>query len=172
MSVTTPNRFCDYYIDKAINTLFESESKRVNKWMLSLCQEHSSVTGTDCYGFKYKGERYIPEEYSNFMKKVRELPTLSINLSQKVIDFYTEVQRIKKDRDQIRQLFALLLMKSTTVFEVRNALPECVVALVGLQNDSVRSIPEGANLSPTAKEQYDRLLPKIQMYSVIHLINS
>ncbi len=172
MPISTAIRFNDFWIDKALNKLFESEEKRMNAWMLSLCIKHASLVGGDCFGFKYKGERYIPEEYQHFMKKTKELPTLNITLSQKVIEFYTEIQRLGKDKAQIRQLFSVLLMRCESRQNVRNALPECVVALLELQDEYPREFPETDLLNPVVIEQYHRLLPKIQMYSVVHLINS
>lgn len=172
MSISTAVRFNDFWTDKALDKLFESEANRINAWMLSLCGQHTVATSIECYGFKYKGERYIPQEYQHFMKKTRELPTLNITLSQKVIEFYAETQRLGKDKAQIRQLFSVLLMRCESRQNVRNALPECVVALLGLQDEYPREFPETDLLNPALVEQYHRLLPKIQMYSVIHLINS
>jgi hypothetical protein len=172
MPISTSVRFNDYWEERAITALFRAESIRMNKWMLSLCQQHTAATGAECYGFKYKAERFIPEEYMDYMRRVRDLPTISITLSEEIIRFYTEMQRIDKDKHQIKQLFALLLVRCNSRYDVRNALPECVVALTGLQDEFSRAFPEAANLNSFGKEQYDRLLPKIQMYSVVHLINS
>lgn len=174
MSITTkiPERFCDYYVEKVLNKLFESERNRLNKWILSLCQKHTAATGGECYGFKYKAERFIPKEYESYMKNIRELPTLNITLADEVIQFYAERQRIGKDAAQIKQLFAVMLMKCESVSEARHVLPECVVTLLDIGTDYPRTVSETEYMTLAFKEQYDRLLPKIQMYSVIHLINS
>lgn len=165
-------RFYDYYANKAVEVLFKSETTRMDNWVFDLCKRNAALTGEECLGFKYKAQRYTPTEYS-WIKPPRDLPTLSILLSEDVIKFYIESQRIEKDLIQIKQLFNTLLLKCSNRFEIRNVLPECVVVLMDLTAEfPERAYPEGFNLSPMAKLQYDSLLPKIQMYSVIHLINA
>ena len=164
-------RFVDQHVQYALDCLFLAESTRIDKAITDLCQKNANLTGNHCFGFMYQARRFIPAVNMDSLKKQKQLPTLHIKLADDVIAFHSDLMRLERDKNQIKQIFFLLLKDCTSEQDVRNCLPECVVNLTQYKNMYPRRLYDGAQrLAPSVRQDYEKILPKIEMYSVSYLL--
>ena len=164
-------RFVDQCVEYALGCLFLAESKRIDKAITDLCQKNANLTGNHCFGFMYQARRFIPVMNMDSLRKTKQLPTLHIKLADDVIAFHSDLMRLERDKNQIKQIFFLLLKDCTNEQDVRNCLPECVVSLTEYKNLYPKRLYDGTQrLAPSIRQDYEKVLPKIEMYSVSYLL--
>ena len=166
------NKFKDHYVDQIMAILFLPEQRRLDKIVSELCIKNGQIKGTVCYGFIFQGERYVPSEHMNKLKHLKSLGSLAINLLNEVNAFKCDKQKITNDMTHIKQLLFNMTFQCCDRQELRDSLPECVVNLTDLKNlpricqDPTRFLRDNR----WYMEEYERVLPKIEFYSTMHLI--
>lgn len=161
-----------FWINTLLVHLFEAEKRRINKMIFDLTSKNSKIKNQFTSGFKYQGEMYIPSEYHHLRIAGKTLPSLSIQLSEEVITFSNEKIKLEKDMIQVKQLLVCIIANCNDEQELRDSLPECLVALSPLKV-LPRKFNEPTYLTRSDehhKREYYRLLPLIEMYSVTQLL--
>lgn len=164
------------WIKAIIERLFQPEDRRINMMIEELNNRNSAIKGKQLFGFRHLGDVYIPESCRQqvaALRKQQVLPSLAFELMNEASDVLVDVKKVNLDKDQIKQILFKLLYSATTLQDIRDALPECLVPLV----------PEIAKLSrynddPTwfirndhrALRQYEKILPKIELYAMTRMI--
>lgn len=163
------------WIQLILDKLFAAESRRLDARISELNQRNSEIKKKVLYGFMHMGKRYIPKEYrAQAAAMARQpMPTLAFELISEANAFQTELNRIKLDRDQIGQVLFKLLYQCTTLQEVRDSLPDCVANMVpdlAKLNRYMRDPTWIIRNDDRAIRQYNKMLPKIEMYAMSHLL--
>lgn len=159
------------YVTEFVEVLFAPDRKRLDAMVKSLTDRNSLLKNKFTVGFMYQGTRHIPEEYKNYRTKDSIL-SLDLSLNDDLMKYVSEKRKLENDIVHIRQLFTVLVMQCANVQEVRDSMPECVIALTKLKN-MPRKIQDPTFLIRSNEHHmydYERLLPKIQMYSVANLL--
>lgn len=159
-------------IEVIMDVLFSAERRRIDKLILALCDRNTIFKQKACFGFMYKGERFVPQCYRNNPREIRVLPGLAHELQKDVMDFDRDYSKLHTDMVHVKQLLTLLLSQCSNKQEVRDSLPECVVNLTDLRN-MPRCIQDPAFLirnNVHFLREYERTLPKIEFYSVTHML--
>lgn len=164
----TPLAFPEYWVNRTILELFRAETTRLDGLMSQLCDAQTVASGVTCYGFLYQGQRFVCERHKDMRQPI--LPSLAHTLFHQLAAFMADWNSVENDKANIKQLLGWMLRHKQTEQEIRNSLPECVVSLVGLDH-YLRTEPISfENMTPQFKNQYEKWLPKIEMYSVTCLL--
>lgn len=158
-------------VDALVHKLFEAEHRRLDKIIQELVETNSRLKGSTCYGFMYQGIRYIPQVHMNKLGMLKGLPNLHFTLGSQVMVFISDANKIKNDFTRIKQLLVYLVRNAHSVQDLRDALPECIVALTNFKSLN-RTVADPIDLidDPHQRETYNKLLPIIEMYSVTCLL--
>lgn len=163
------------WIEAISQRLFAAEDRRINLMVEELNRKNSEIKKKVLFGFMHLGQRYVPEQYRvhNAALKRQPMPTLAFELLAEANSFTTDIKKVQLDKDQIRQVLFKLLYPATTLQEIRDSLPECLVPLVpelsrmGRQNDDPTWFIRD---DERAMKQYRKILPKIEMYAMSRMI--
>lgn len=163
------------WIEAISKQLFAAENRRIDRMIEDLNRKNSEIKKKTFFGFMHMGARYIPESCKAQAAALRRqpMPTLAFELLAEANEFLNDVKKVELDKEQIKQVLFKLLYPTTTLQEIRDALPDCLVPIA----------PEISKLSrqtddPTwfirnderALKQYRKILPKIEMYAMSRLI--
>lgn len=160
----------DQWIQTIMGLLFQHELKRIGELVEKLNYLNCVEKNTVAHGFMYQGVRYVAPSCIGVYKK--NLPNLAFTLSDEAAQFISEKNKIDTDMIHIRQALIALVTQCTTMQELRDSLPDCIVQLTSLKS-LPRTIQDNTYLIRSNKyqlEEYNRILPKIQMYSVSQLL--
>lgn len=165
------------WIDKISAALFAAEDRRLNKRVEELNQKNSEIKKKVLFGFMHMGERFIPESCKAQSAANRRqnmvLPTLAFELLPEAADFMSDVAKVKSDKAQIKQVLFKLLYQVTNLQELRDCLPEVLVPLVPEVSGLSRHMQDPTYLIRSdwrAVRDYEKTLPKIEMYAMTRLI--
>lgn len=114
----------------------------------------------------------MPTNVSTIMALGQAKNSLDFSLNEEMECWLKDTKIINEDRDQIRQMLFLMLRTISTERELRNVLPECLVSMIDGLNKHPRMDPDGYTLRGSLRgmAQYQKLLPKIEIYSVSRLL--
>ena len=155
-------------VNNIMSRLFTSDRKRVGKLTEELNTKNCLVRGESAPGFIYMGKSYVVGR----MTPRQPLPTLSLHLLKEGEEFLRIASTLKHDEEQIRQLLVQLLYGFETTQDVRDLLPETLVAMF----PDLKKLPRIREPAwtifdkPHIMREYQRLLPKVEMYSVSNLL--
>lgn len=160
-------------IHSIADKLFEAEERRLNALIVKVNQENKRLSKSKVDGFLYDGQLYMPKLGSIVMLGVNQTKVpLHNNLQGEMGKFIQDHKKIKDDRAFIIQTLFILLSPCISNQDIRDALPECIVDCAGdLQRLSRTREPAWSiqgNLR--AIRQYNKLLPKLEVYAAARLI--
>jgi hypothetical protein len=164
------------WVDSIITKLFEAEDNYFDRLIVDLNRMNCEVKKKSFRGFMHMGVRYIPrsERWSVRTGRVpTPLPSLDFSLLDQSDKLTVHFNRVNLDKSQIRQILFELLCHCNTLQEIRDSLPECLVPLVPDVQSLPRFIQNQFYLVQGNKyfmRQYEKVLPKIEYYSTVHLI--
>jgi len=165
------------WIDAIVTKLFAPESRRIDKMIEDLNRRNSEIKKKVLFGFMHLGTRYIPESCKTQVAANRRqqlaMPTLAFELNDKASVFISDVNKVNLDKDQIRQLLFKLLYPTQSLQEIRDALPDCLIPLVPEISGLSRQIDDPTwfiRNDTRALKQYEKVLPKIELYAISRLI--
>lgn len=101
------------------------------------------------------------------------MPTLAFELLTEANEFLNDVKKVELDKEQIKQVLFKLLYPTTTLQEIRDALPDCLVPLAPDISKLSRQTDDPTwfiRNDERALKQYRKILPKIEMYAMSRLI--
>lgn len=165
-----------HWIEEICSRLFSAEKRRIDKRAETLNQLNNEIRGKVAYGFIHMGQQYIPEATKHLARVGRKntaLPPLAIGLINEARAFAHDAETVKRDEEEIRQLLFKLMVNCNNVQDVRNSLPECVVNLLPEVSKHKRTLVDPCyyiHSDRRAVKLYEKLLPKIEMYAMGHLL--
>ena len=159
-----------------ISALFEAEERRLKKIKDKLVEDNNKLNDTDHICFVFNGDYYVHSRMLfnpvHTQSAVSPKASLHLSLTDGMQEFLADKKTVDSDRHQIAQILYRLICKVTTIQQIRNAMPECIVSLVPSLSSLQRTAPqlEYFNEDERLIRQYNSLLPKIEMYSVTRYI--
>lgn len=159
-------------IQPLMNKLFEPEGRRLQTWIDQLCKKNAEIKNlVEPVGFMYSGRWYRPSHQLRPGKypKVQ----LHISLWPEISNLHRDIGIVKNDKQFIGQTLAQLLARCNDLQDVRDTLPECLVPFADDWITSfARTRPEAFTIegNERALRQYERVLPKMEVYSMSRLL--
>lgn len=151
------------YSEQIIEKLFQPEKRRHKQICEEFLKRNNEIIGENRDGFRYKEKAFLAA-YNTAPLATELVPDFSKHLSQ-----WNQVQ---KDQQYIKQVLINLLKPCVKNYEIRDALPECLVSFFPELRSIVRAREHGWTLKdkPILYEQYQHALSKIEMYYATSLI--
>lgn len=151
--------------------LFEGERRRCRKELDSLIDGNNQSKSIAAQGFTFNGVAYVKESSSTAIPAT-ERPSLSWYLCPRMDQYIADLYQLNLDLKQIKQILTLLLKDLTTLEDLRNALPECLVACSSSLRKHQRVKEAGFTLLNNQRQhkQFLALVPKIEMYFATRLM--
>lgn len=148
--------------------LFKAEKDRIHKLKIELHNKNDAAIGTRSHGFIYRGERFYVYRASQRVA----LPSIVFALNKEATSFYNEYSTQVREEERTRQLLVQLFNGCITTQDFRDALPETLVVLVPEFKELPRHKEPAWTIqdNPRALREYNKLLPRIEMYSVTSMI--
>jgi hypothetical protein len=160
-------------ISEILGVIFQAEYRRLGQWIDRLVQQNRrAYEQTDLQGFIYNGVIY-KETQQTVPDHLLNRRGLHHTLSSAMDAYLVDLTTLNRDKAFISQALAMLLDPCKTIQDIRDALPECLADTLGCISGRPRGDrPEAFTLddNPRAKRQYEKILPRIQMYAVTRLI--
>uniref|UniRef100_A0AB39ACL1 Uncharacterized protein n=1 Tax=Erwinia phage Fifi051 TaxID=3238787 RepID=A0AB39ACL1_9CAUD len=155
-------------IQDLMAAMFEAERRRLQANIDRLVDQHREITGSSPTGFMYNGVLFRHSK----TKTIERLPMLAWSLNDEMNRHLKDEAQIMLDCQQISQIIFKLLSRATCDQEARDLLPDCVVSLIPKfsQLRRSRSVEEAIEDDPRLVRQYQKMLPKIQIYVVSRLM--
>lgn len=155
-------------VNTITSRLFSIDRKRVEKLTEELNTKNCLVRGETAPGFIYMGKSYIVGRVASR----QPLPTLSLHLLKEGEEFLRIANTLNHDEERVRQLLVQLLYGFETVQDVRDLLPETLVVMFPDLKKLPRTREPAWTLmgKPSSMREYQKLLPKIEMYSISKLL--
>lgn len=155
-------------IDHIVDVLFTAEHRRLTAFIDDLCRENQEAHGESLDGFHYLGRFYRRQGLNGQLKR----KVLHFSLFPKMDAHLEDEAAIKSDELLIRQTLFQLLDPCRSEQEIRDALPNCLTDTLG-ESARLPRMSEAAFTirdNPRAVKQYERVLPKLELYSAARLL--
>jgi hypothetical protein len=157
-------------IDHTSKVLFEAERRRLQKWIDRLCRANQ-----ECYsnpkleGFLYEGIYYRP---SWLGRGIWPHGALHFTLADEMRAFLIDKKIVDDDERFIRQTLFALLHPCKTDQDIRDTLPECLIPVISGLASYPRTRQPACTIEGNARalRQYEKILPKIELYTAARMI--
>lgn len=121
-----PNDDLDYLAKNIVSTLFASERKRHAAQIDSLVERNNELKGKKYGAFISGNEVYYHSGIRDVPLRLVEKASLHITLIRAENAFKTNVMALQNDEAKIRQTVRQLIAKTSTIAEIKDALPDCL----------------------------------------------
>lgn len=167
------------WIRVIMNRLFEPEQRRVDRMVEQLTERNSAIKRVHTMGFMHLGVIYVAKQHEQMYKmtatnlKGSVTPPLAFELLSDVSKFIADLNKLELDKAQIKQVLFKLVSNTNTKQELRDSLPECIIAFMPELKDLNRQMEDCTTFIRSdwrGVRDYERMLPKIEMYAVSRLI--
>jgi hypothetical protein len=150
--------------------LFGQEGRRMKSWVDRLCQQNSAYYADGRVGFLFEGQLYWPSTRDRDLDAVNK--PIAEHLVPEIEAFLNDGVSTKLDQQLIKQSLFALLHPCQDKQGQRDSLPECLVTIVPEFRGMRRQDAEAWSIQGNARavRQYERILPKIEMYVASRLI--
>lgn len=160
------NYMAQQWVPTMIRELFAPEVKQHNKSIDELIDKNNQLIGAWNPGFNYSGDNY---GYGG--RYAAHVPALRLELFPTMQRLTSLRKQVDLDRILITQFLHRLLQPCQGTQDVRNALPESMVGLSTFLPSFIRTADPAFTLTnPRDLRQYEKLLPKIEMYCAMRYI--
>ena len=155
-------------ISDIIRNLFNPESDRLDREVAEICRQNRFRTRTEDQGIIFNGTTYLPTT----------VPRRGATKAHLDPALYDRMDLYLKDRDiiafdlgQCKQILFNLLDPCESFQDMRDALPNCLSETLPELKTLDRVKPEAWTIKddPRAMRLYEKLLPKLELYSVSKL---
>jgi hypothetical protein len=153
--------------------LFEAEDRRLNGVIVRLNQENKQLTGSRIDGFLYLGQLYMPTGVNTTVADRHQAKTaLHKSLIEPMERHLKDRKAVADERRIISQMLLTLLSPCRTAQDIRDTLPECLVNCVSglVSQPRTREAAYTIQDNPRAMRQYEKLLPKMEVYSAARFL--
>lgn len=165
-------RYVKGLVERLIDKLFGPEQRRLDGMLKTLNQENKEASDSFIDGFLYKGEFFLPKSGSlTVAGRGRAKSVLHLSLHGRMQDWLVDRQGIEDDMAFVKQGLMQLLRPCKTTKEIRNTLPEALIPLAPELAPIPREDEPGCSIrdDERAMRQFQKILPKLEAYSVSRL---
>lgn len=157
-----------------VKHLFLAELKRLDNTLADLVRDNENLQHVfDTVGFQYQGEFYKLSNADRIPPHGERL-ALHGSLVERMQRYLDRSGRLLWECTQVNQMVFRLVQGCTTRQDVRDALPECLVAqdkeMGLLEFERTRPAAYTLDNDKRAMKQYEKILPIIEYYSGTHLL--
>jgi len=156
-------------LTQVVDSLLADESTRLDKVLQDLILRNHSLGG-HLNAFIHVGEIFhiLPRR----LFRGEHIPALHLSMAAEAENLKTLCDNIKRDRRRLYQAFSVVLPKCHNKQEVRDVLPETLVAAIPAFRGVERQQEEGFILDahPVLKEQYQQAVELALSYQANKLI--
>ena len=147
--------------------LTKADYRRIAASIDLMVEKHQEVSNDARMGFMYNGVCYRHSK----ARVIERLPMLAYSLCDEMNLILKDKEQVDLEKQQIGQILGQLIKNVASLQDLRNAIPDCLAALVpelaNMQRQvEVESLIEDERLL----RQYRKILPVIEVYSVGHLM--
>lgn len=162
------NRSVYPMLQSILQKLFKAEYRRLAQVIIDLIKKNEEITGP-ADGFTYAGNYYAKQ---GLPRGKRNYKFLDYSLHSEMDRYLKASKDIVEDQRQISQILMRILAHVFSEQEVRDALPECIIDTVPEVTHLKRTMTEAYTIKndERAWRQYQKILPRIQFYSVTRLM--
>lgn len=160
------------FVEGTSRRLFEAEDRRLDRAVTDLDRQNRELKGYTVEGFLFQGKLYLPSNarYANAKGVSRQ--SLSFTLQDQGNALVVDMNAIAHDKKMIEQFLYKMLYNCMDWQNIRDTVPECLVQFW----------PELGKLEPRSSKGFwapkderflresEKVIPKIEFYSVIHLM--
>ena len=157
------------FIDHILRGLFAAEERRRNREIAELNKANEEAHQGRFDGFSYGGRVYRLAG----LKGQLSLKVLHHTLYERMDAFLADHQEVANDRQEISQVLFRLISPCMTLQELRDAVPNCLTQFLPDNAKQLeRRFAEVFTLTgnPRLTKQYQKALPKMELYSSAHLL--
>ncbi len=157
-------------IKHLLSELFVAEKRRLDKAVADLIRENNELSGVQAAGFLYYGEYYTAQGFQTVTAGGKV--TLHDSLTDKIEWHLKDAKIIADDEQLIGQIVFKLTDPCETLQDMRDSLPDCLATMIPALAKLPRHNEQGWSLRQDirASRQFEKLLPKIEMYSAARLL--
>ena len=163
-----------YKFIKALTTkLFEPDRRRLGVGIAEIIARNKQIKNITLDTFIYSVRRYQPLTGSILVPaKGEAMPTLDKSLQAAMMAYLDDERAVEIEELEISQMLYRLIRDCNQAKDYRDALPECLVGCVPEFKNYSRGKAAAYTLEGCErdKRQYQKLLPKIEAYSVAGFI--
>jgi hypothetical protein len=161
-----------WYINIILTKLFAAEERRLSGIISRLNTKNKQFRETKVDGFIHAGLYYVPKDAISIRGPRQTKTALHLSLIGEMESFLGEANRVKSERKLISQALFNLLSPCTSLQDVRNALPECLVSCVPDISKLNRTDIEAYTIQDKPRElrQYKTALLQIEVYVATQLL--
>lgn len=155
-----------------IRILFEGEERRLSKLLEELTASNDRLLKVGAStGFMFNGDFYKRNTKAK-PPMHGERHALHETLWEPMMQYLQETSKLVLDINKINQMCHRLVKGCVTLNDLRDTLPECLVALTPELANLQRTRPEGWTLQgdERAMRQYGQVKPLIEFYSATRLM--
>lgn len=157
-----------------VKHLFMAELKRLDQVLNSIVDKNDRINGIDVSaGFMYQGE-YFQRSNASRPPTYGERLMLNPDLWAEMDKYHKASSRLISEVHLVNQTVYRLVRGCMTYQDVRDALPECLVAQdqTGNYKGLKRTRPAAWTIEPGSMgwTQYEKVLPSIEYYAAAHLL--
>lgn len=160
------------FVEGTTRRLFEAEHRRLDKCVERLDRQNREVKGYNVEGFLFQGKLYMPKSARMANAKGVHRQSLSFTLHEQGNEMLTDFNTIAHDKKIIEQFLYKTLYNCMDWQEIRDTIPECLVEFWP-ELSKIPRIYEKGWLAPKDeryRREAEKIIPKIQFYSVTHLM--
>lgn len=152
-----------------IRQLFEPETRQFRRQVDRLIDDNDALVGQPTEGFNYLGTNYGRDGRTGLMNAV----SLDPALMSRMLHLGKFVKQVEHEKQLITQIVFKLITPCSSVQDMRDALPECLVCFVDKWKTHLKRTREPAwTIAHNERDmrQYLQILPKIETYSAMRFL--
>ena len=152
-------------VDELLSKLFSAEKAHLQPRIQKIIDKNAALMGSSvANGFRYKGVTY-----SNLANATRlgAMGNLHTDLFPEMDRLLVETKELEYDKARVKAALIILLQTAYTDQDYRDAVPNCLAALVDRWNGLPRTREEAYTLEndPMKMNQYKKVVPTIEYHA-------
>jgi hypothetical protein len=159
------------WLTQFMDRVFEPESRRMQQALDRIVEMHEEILPPEQRGwlcFRYGGDVFA---HSRTITVNKAAANLAWALNDQMDKWLKETRELRLDKDQIQQTLFKCLHGWNDRQDFRNRMPECLVTVTGSNLERTVPFEEATcHLTPRDRRQFEKILPKIQLYATTRLI--
>lgn len=130
-------------LDIVVNSIFSAERERLEKILLGLLLENTTLTNKPLDGFIYAGSMILPYDRKSYPNNYKlELGFIDKTLVTKLQDVIKEHKKLNDEMIRVKQALSIVMGSASNFEDIRNSLPDCIVNQLTVLNGIPRTKPE------------------------------
>lgn len=160
------------FVEQIVAKLFESQDRRIDRLVTELDKKNREIKNYQVEGFLLQGQAFVPKNARYAHARGTSRNSLSFTLQEEGNELLVEKRTLDHDRKIIEQFLYKTLYHCQNAQEVRDTIPQCLIQFSPqLQKMEQRSsIGFYAPKDPRYLREAEKIIPRIEYYSVLHLM--